>query len=69
VVLRGLAWYGLCKAWTSWRGSARCSMAVSGQVQRGYAWHGFRGLVRYGQVRRVMVGRGFLGEVKCGMAW
>jgi hypothetical protein len=44
-------------------------MAVSGQVQHGYAWHGYcgsgfrRGLVRHGQARLDKAGRGFQGTV------
>ena len=41
MVRRGLVWYGLCKAWTSWRGSARCSMVMLNQVWQRKVWHGF----------------------------
>jgi len=52
VVLRGLVWYGLCKAWTSWRGSARCGAVILGQSWQCEVWHGFYGEVRYGKARR-----------------
>lgn len=53
--------FGEAKARDSWRGSARCGAVMLGQLWQRMAWYGFHGLVRYGQVRRVMVGRGYQG--------
>jgi len=47
----------------------RFGMARRGAIRSGEGFKMWCGLLKWGKAGRGMVLQGFLGEVKCGMAW